>query len=66
MARTVPSLYRLDVETPHLAALMMRSKTRRKARTGWQALSGSLGERVQLVGDDLFVTNPARIARGVE
>lgn len=33
---------------------------------GWQALSGSLGERVQLVGDDLFVTNPARIARGVE
>ena len=34
--------------------------------SGWQALSGSLGERVQLVGDDLFVTNPARIARGVE
>ena len=33
---------------------------------GWQALSGSLGERIQLVGDDLFVTNPARIARGVE
>ena len=33
---------------------------------GWQALSGSLGERMQLVGDDLFVTNPARIARGVE
>ena len=33
---------------------------------GWQALRGSLGERVQLVGDDLFVTNPARIARGVE
>ena len=33
---------------------------------GWQALSGSLGERMQLVGDDLFVTNPVRIARGVE
>ena len=34
--------------------------------SGWAALSSSLGERVQLVGDDLFVTNTARLARGVQ
>jgi enolase len=32
----------------------------------WEALTASLGERVQLVGDDLFVTNPERLARGIE
>jgi enolase len=31
----------------------------------WVALTGALGDRVQLVGDDLFVTNPERLARGV-
>jgi enolase len=31
---------------------------------GWAQLTGSLGDRVQVVGDDLFVTNPERIARG--
>ena len=33
---------------------------------GWQALSERLGERVQLVGDDLFVTNTRILARGIE
>ncbi|MGY1796610.1 phosphopyruvate hydratase [Geodermatophilus sp. SYSU D00525] len=33
---------------------------------GWIALTAALGERVQLVGDDLFVTNPARLADGIE
>ncbi|MCV2489558.1 phosphopyruvate hydratase [Geodermatophilus sp. YIM 151500] len=33
---------------------------------GWIALTEALGERVQLVGDDLFVTNPARLADGIE
>lgn len=33
---------------------------------GWKALTETLGERVQLVGDDLFVTNPERLARGIE
>jgi enolase len=33
---------------------------------GWKALTQQLGDRVQLVGDDLFVTNPERIARGIE
>lgn len=32
---------------------------------GWQHLTDELGEKVQLVGDDLFVTNPARLADGI-
>jgi enolase len=32
---------------------------------GWKALTAALGDKVQLVGDDLFVTNPDRIARGI-
>ncbi len=32
---------------------------------GWRLLTERLGGRVQLVGDDLYVTNPARLARGV-
>ena len=33
--------------------------------SGWAALTASLGDRVQIVGDDLFVTNPDRLARGI-
>ena len=33
---------------------------------GWGEITRALGERVQLVGDDLFVTNPVRLARGIE
>jgi len=33
---------------------------------GWIALTERLGDRVQLVGDDLFVTNPKRLAEGIE
>jgi enolase len=33
---------------------------------GWTQLTAALGERVQLVGDDLFVTNPVRLAEGIE
>ncbi|HLH14138.1 MAG TPA: phosphopyruvate hydratase, partial [Solirubrobacteraceae bacterium] len=33
---------------------------------GWRALTERLGERVQLVGDDLFVTNTQRLSRGIE
>jgi len=32
---------------------------------GWIALTAALGDRVQLVGDDLFVTNPTRLADGI-
>jgi enolase len=33
---------------------------------GWRTLTGRVGDRVQLVGDDLFVTNIDRLARGIE
>ena len=33
---------------------------------GWKALTEALGEKVQLVGDDIFVTNPARLAEGIK
>ena len=33
---------------------------------GWKLLTETLGNRVQLVGDDLFVTNPERLAMGIE
>jgi len=33
---------------------------------GWRLMTADLGGRVQLVGDDLFVTNPTRLARGIE
>jgi enolase len=33
---------------------------------GWAALTASLGDRLQLVGDDLFVTNVERLARGID
>ena len=32
---------------------------------GWKLLTAALGDRVQIVGDDLFVTNPQRITRGI-
>jgi enolase len=34
--------------------------------TGWKELTERLGDRVQLIGDDLFATNPTRLARGIE
>ncbi|MDW6062157.1 phosphopyruvate hydratase [Streptomyces sp. FXJ1.4098] len=33
---------------------------------GWKTITDQLGDKVQLVGDDLFVTNPERLARGIE
>jgi enolase len=33
---------------------------------GWKALTDALGDKIQLVGDDLFVTNPVRLAEGIE
>lgn len=32
---------------------------------GWKAMTSRLGHRIQLVGDDLFVTNPERFSRGI-
>jgi enolase len=33
---------------------------------GWKALTDALGNKVQLVGDDLFVTNPKRLQMGID
>ena len=33
---------------------------------GWKLLTERIGDRCQLVGDDLFVTNPERLRRGIE
>ena len=33
---------------------------------GWKVLTEQIGDRIQLVGDDLFVTNPERLRRGIE
>ena len=33
---------------------------------GWKMLTDALGDKIQLVGDDLFVTNPKRLAMGIE
>ncbi|MEM9979757.1 MAG: phosphopyruvate hydratase [Cyanobacteria bacterium P01_D01_bin.2] len=33
---------------------------------GWQALTQKIGSRIQLVGDDLFVTNPTRLQKGID
>jgi enolase len=33
---------------------------------GWKALTEAIGDKVQLVGDDVFVTNPRRLAMGIE
>ena len=33
---------------------------------GWTKMTAQLGEKVQLVGDDLYVTNPARLQRGID
>ena len=33
---------------------------------GWKALTEAIGDKCQLVGDDLFVTNPERLAQGIE
>ncbi len=33
---------------------------------GWKHLTDAIGDRCQLVGDDLFVTNPERLGRGIE
>ncbi|MCY1142992.1 phosphopyruvate hydratase [Actinoplanes sp. Pm04-4] len=32
---------------------------------GWSAMTAELGDKIQIVGDDLFVTNPTRIGRGI-
>jgi enolase len=78
----VPGQYRLETErrtldTSELIDLWATWRTRYPIVSledglgemdwpGWRALTARLGGRVQLVGDDLFVTNPRFIQRGIE
>ena len=34
--------------------------------SGWKSMTASLGSKIQIVGDDLFVTNPTRLAKGID
>ena len=33
---------------------------------GWKLMTENLGDKIQIVGDDLFVTNPEKLAKGIE
>ena len=41
-------------------------KARRTTWSSWKAITDKLGKKIQLVGDDLFVTNPKRLADGIK
>ncbi len=43
-----------------------RIRSRRKGWDDWAAITAKLGYRLQFVGDDLLVTNPARLAKGIK
>jgi len=40
--------------------------TKKSSPTGYTAITKKLGKKLQLVGDDFFVTNPTRLARGIK
>ena len=65
---TAPRRWPPTGRTPARATRSSRSRTAwtRRTGTGWKLLTERIGERVQLVGDDLFVTNPERLRRGIE
>ncbi len=45
--------------------LCLRTGLQRMTGDGWKHLNHELGDKIELVGDDLFVTNVSRIARGI-
>ena len=47
----------------HLAS---KTACRKRIGTGWKLMTDALGKKIQLVGDDIFVTNPAIFKRGIE
>ena len=59
---------RATTSTSSTATRSSRSRTRSTRRTGTagSALTEQLDDKVQIVGDDLFVTNPERLGRGIE
>ena len=45
---------------------LYRGRSGRRRLEGWKKLTAELGDKVQLVGDDLFVTNTERLSKGIE
>ena len=56
-------LGRLGKQVPHH---LHRGRPRRDDWEGWKALTDKIGDKVQLVGDDLFVTNTKRLKKGID
>ncbi len=56
---------RLDALTRRYAVASIEDGLAENDWQGWQQLTVRLGDRVQLVGDDLFATNPARLLQGI-
>jgi enolase len=50
----------------HYPIVSIEDGTAENDWAGWKALTVALGDRVQLVGDDLFVTNPAILKKGID
>jgi enolase len=67
--RTLTSNEMVDLWTEWVAAypiISIEDGLAEEDWEGWQALTKRIGDRVQLVGDDLFTTNPARLRWGIE
>ncbi|MCI0586064.1 MAG: phosphopyruvate hydratase [Planctomycetes bacterium] len=62
-SREVSALYKKWVEAHPLGSI--EDGLAEDDWEGWRELTSSLGSKVQLVGDDLFVTNPERLRRGI-
>jgi len=56
---------RLAVWTERYPILSIEDGVAEDDEVGWKLLSARLGKRCQLIGDDLFVTNPRRLAEGI-
>jgi enolase len=63
-AQDLVAIYREWVETYPL--LSIEDGLAEEDEAGWQGLTRSLGDKVQIVGDDVFVTNPDRLKHGIE
>lgn len=62
-AETIDYLDKLATEYPIVS---IEDGLHEEDWAGWQALTAKVGNRIQLVGDDLFVTNPTRLQKGIE
>jgi enolase len=64
--RVTTLISRLETWTRHYPILSIEDGMAEDDWSGWKRLTEVLGKCVQLIGDDLFVTNPDRLRRGIE